>query len=113
MGMGMINLSEVKEGMVTKSAVMSQGRMIIGEGATVTPKMLRIFKTWGVTEIDVEGDFSESEMEAEANIDEEALKKIQEGLSLRFGEIDPQDKIMHEIYRIAKKKEIQRFAQQK
>ena len=111
--MSMINLSEVKLGMVTKSPIMSQGRMIIGEGATITQKMLRIFKTWGVTEIDVDGDFSESEQEAEVNIDTDMLKQIQEDLSLRFGEINPKHEIMQEIYRIAKKKEIQRLAQKK
>lgn len=53
--MAIIRTSEVTPGMVLAvDARDMSGRLLLAAGGEVTPKHLKIFKTWGVTEVDVQ-----------------------------------------------------------
>jgi hypothetical protein len=52
--MAVKRINEISPGMVlAANALDMSGRMLLGAGSEITPKHLKIFKTWGVTEVDV------------------------------------------------------------
>ncbi len=55
--MALIRVDKLKEGMVIKKDVTAPtGRFIMASGATVEPRHLKLLKSWGVVEVEVEGD---------------------------------------------------------
>lgn len=59
--MTMLKLDELQPGMVLASdAICLNGRVLLRAGATLTEKHLRIFRTWGLNEADIEGVDAES-----------------------------------------------------
>ena len=55
--MALIRVDKLKEGMVIKKDVTAPtGRFIMASGATVESRHLKLLKSWGVVEVEVEGD---------------------------------------------------------
>jgi hypothetical protein len=54
-----INIDHLAPGMMLRSSVCDRsGRMLLPGGNELTEKHLRIFRTWGIIEADIEGDDS-------------------------------------------------------
>ena len=54
--MGLVNLADVQPGMVLRADVVArEGRLLLGAGATLTERDVRLFAMWDVGELDVEG----------------------------------------------------------
>lgn len=54
--MGKINIDNVQEGMVLNDDVKDhRGMVLLSAGKTISEKNLRIFRMWGITEVDVKG----------------------------------------------------------
>ena len=52
--MNSIKIKLIREGMVTAAAVKDRmGRTLLAKGKTITDKHLKVFKTWGITEISI------------------------------------------------------------
>ena len=78
-----VGIEELKPGMILDRPVSNhQGVLLLEAGAKVTKKNIRIFKSWGVTEVSVKGEMSratDSAGQPELHInesDEMQLKKI-------------------------------------
>lgn len=111
--MPILNLNDLKVGMVIAKPVKVQGRVIIGAGATLTDKVLHLFKTWGVTEAEIADESIGGPGEEKINLSEEELKKINEAVDYRFKTADVSEEIMAEVRRIAVKKEVDKVLQKK
>lgn len=49
-------LDEIRTGMVLNRNVLDvRGRLLLGEGAAITNQHLRIFRAWGVAEVEIDG----------------------------------------------------------
>ena len=51
-----VDIDAIKSGMILGHSVKnSQGVLLLEAGTKITPKNIRIFKSWGVTEVTVKG----------------------------------------------------------
>lgn len=74
--MGKVNLDDIKPGMKIEKDVQDRsGRVLLRAGAEITERHLNIFRTWGVTEADIES-MSRQDAAAQAarELDPEALQ---------------------------------------
>jgi hypothetical protein len=77
------------------------GRMLLSAGSVVTEKHLNVFKTWGVTEVEIvesDNEVTNSDSELDLNsIDPILLEKIEEKLKQQFFHNDLQHPMMKEL----------------
>jgi hypothetical protein len=95
-----IPLSEVQPGMIlARAATNPRGQVLLKAGAEVQPKHLRIFQSWGVVDLEVEGRDGPADVpasEAAARIearfrlagDDPRLAELREALLERIAEDD-------------------------
>lgn len=111
--MGILNINDLKPGMVLAQAALNKhGAVILGEGSVLTEKHINSFKTWGVTEADIEGVDSEQmvkkEMEALSN---DIVESIERELDEFFPPFEG-NSVIEEIYKIVKKIRLRQAANQ-
>lgn len=79
--MALLGIGEIDAGMVLADDLRSpNGRMILPKGSVIQDKHLRIFKTWGVTEADIEGvsrEEAQAQAQAQARISPENLQNAE------------------------------------
>lgn len=107
--MTMINISELKEGMVVVAPVVVQGNVMVPEGKTLTAKMLHILKAWGITAVDVAGAVESVEEDFGADIPSASLDKMREAINYRLKSIKPDDELMNEVKRLMMKRSVQEY----
>lgn len=112
--MPLINLNDLKEGMVTAKPVSIQNRIIIGEGVKLTEKSIHLFKAWGVVTVEVVADNLTTDKDEESTaLNAQQLKEIYDTIDNRFRLVDENDEIMAEVKRIASKIETKEFLKAK
>lgn len=98
--MAIIKLKHLEPGVTLSEDVKdANGRMLLNSGATVTEKHLKIFKTWGVTEVSILGEGSEeanTELEL-ADIDPELLHSITQQIDELFVHCDQNHPVYNEL----------------
>ncbi len=102
--MGTINIADVRPDMVLAADVKDRhGHVLLKAGEAVTEKALKIFKMWGVTDLDVEG---VDQKVVEARADDEydpALVEAAERVTMdRFRHADSDDPVVRELMRLFK-----------
>lgn len=102
--MGILNLNDLKEGMVLAGDIKNKhGNILIKGGNTLTAKHILLMKAWGVTEADVVGfDRDEIERREMDAASPELVEAIEKELRAVFPPLDHHP-VMAEIYRIARK----------
>jgi putative nucleotidyltransferase with HDIG domain len=63
------------------------GRLLLAKGEEIQPAHIRVFKIWGVSEVNIIGEV-ETKDSAEADIDPDVLKKTKDYTSLIFRHVD-------------------------
>ena len=101
--MGMINISDVRPGMVLAADVQDRnGRVLLAKGVEITEKHVRIFKMWGVTEADIQGVALEDVAAQEAATSDPAVRqKAEEAIQKQFQFADCEHPGMKELVRLA------------
>lgn len=101
--MGMVNVDDLRPGMVlSKSVLAPNGRFLLGEGTNLEDKHIRALKTWGAVSAEVEGvSREEAEAEADAVIDPIILERAEELVSPLFALNDETDDVVQEMQRLA------------
>ncbi len=110
--MAIIPTNKLTPGMVLKSAVYDiTGRLLLGEGAEICWKHITIFKTWGITEVEIEGDVDGDAVEdAVIQADEETLYMVRKELEELFSFTDLNNSpVTKEIFRLSVKYKIDRI----
>ena len=99
--MAMIHINKLEPGMVLADEVRDlSGRLLLGKGKTVQPDHFRVFKIWGVTEINIRGNNGGKE-EAKPNLDPEQIEKIKESTLQVFSHNDLNHPAIKEIFRLS------------
>ncbi len=111
--MGMLNINDLKAGMVlAQSAVNRHGVVILAEDNILTEKHINYFKTWGITEVDIKDidcdQVIKQEMETLAN---DVVESIERELDELFPPLEA-NPVMEEIYKIVKKASLKQAANQ-
>ena len=102
--MGMINIVDVSPGMVLADDVKDRhGHVLLRETETITEKHVRIFKMWGVTELDVRGvDQEVIEARAAEDFAPALLQAAERVMQERFRHADGDDPVVRELMRLFK-----------
>ncbi len=99
--MGMIHINELKPGMVLADEVRDfSGRLLLGKGKPVQPDHFRVFKIWGVTEVNIRGNNGDQE-ESNLNLDPEQIEKIKKSALQVFSHTDLEHPAIKEIFRLS------------
>lgn len=103
--MGLLNISDVKPGMITNKPVYTpQGFLLLKEGITLNERHIRIFKSWGVLQIDIIGVKKEDIEDIEKKkLTKQEIEDIENKLNKKFSTWKTNDEFSKEIIRITKK----------
>jgi hypothetical protein len=102
--MGVLNLSDLKAGMVLAADVKNKhGNILMKAGILLAEKHLMVLKTWGISEADVVGVEKDQVVQEELNtISPELIEAIENDLRKFFPPLDNQP-VLAEIFRITRK----------
>ena len=99
--MGMIHINNLESGMMLADEVRDlSGRLLLGKGKTVQRDHFRIFKTWGITEVNICGNNGNKE-DAKNNLDIEQIEKIKDSTLKVFIHNDLNHPAIKEIYQLS------------
>jgi len=102
--MGVINIADVRPDMVLAADVKDRhGHVLLKEGETITDKHVKIFKMWGITDLDVRGvDQAVIEARAAEEVDPEVLEAAERVARDKFRHADGEDPVVRELIRLFK-----------
>ena len=99
--MGILHINKLEPGMVLAHEVKDlSGRLLLGKGKTIQPDHLRVFKIWGVTEVNINGNNGGKE-EARPDFNPEQYKEIKENTQQVFRYCDLEHPAIKEIFRLS------------
>ena len=100
--MGMTAIDKIEPGMVLAAEAKDRnGKILLNAGAAITEKHLRIFKMWGVHELDIEGvDQAQLAAETLSQIDPAALAEAEERARALFVHCDSANPVVQELLRL-------------
>lgn len=99
--MGIIHINKLKPGMILDEEVRDiNGRLLLKRNKKIQSSHIRIFKIWGITEVNIQG--SNGNRQAPANPhDPEAIEKIKKATMGLFCHVDLEHPAIEEIFRIS------------
>ncbi|MFO7709838.1 MAG: HDOD domain-containing protein [Desulfobacterales bacterium] len=96
--MGAVRIKELRTGMVLADDVTDiKGRLLLPKGKPIGPEHVRIFKIWGIPQVQVVGTPGEAEASAPA-IDPARLESVRRSLEHRFRLTDRNHPAIREIF---------------
>ena len=102
-----LNVDELKQGMILARPVRNhQGILLLEAGAKITRKNIRIFKSWGVSEITIKGNLTEAR-KSPGNDDSKTRDSIEKQLREKFSDV-LDDPVMVGIFNAARNQLIKR-----
>jgi len=99
--MGIIHINKLKPGMVLDEEVKDiNGRLLLKKDKKIQPDHIRIFKIWGITEVNIQGN-NGSKDEPIDPADPELVEKIKKSTLDHFRHTDLEHPAVKEIFRIS------------
>lgn len=99
--MGIVHTNNLKPGMVLAEEVRDvNGRLLLSKGSGIQPSHLRIFKIWGITEVNVIGDIGHKNR-PEPYVQPELIEKIRDKTLSKFSRADMDHPALKEIFRLS------------
>ena len=100
--MGILALDNLAEGMVLKSDVFDRsGRLLLGCGAELSAKHLRMFRMWGISAVNIAGvDDQTGGIPHVADVDPARLTQVENELRSLFRNSDLSSPAMGELFRL-------------
>ncbi len=101
--MGKIGIEFLAPGMKLKSDVKDiNGRLLFPSGKDISAKHITVFRSWGVTEVDVHGEGpDEDEPAINKEINPLLIKRAEEELCIAFLHTDTGNPAVREIFRLS------------
>jgi hypothetical protein len=88
---------------LAENAVDRNGRVLLKAGTELTEKHLKVFKTWGLTEANIEGISREDVVDSVAEqVDPQLLEEVDQRLRVLFQHVDLEHPAMAELFRLRK-----------
>ena len=100
--MGIVHVDDLKSGMVLAGDIKdSMGRFLLRQGIALQDKHIEIFKSWGITEADIEGiDQKKASEETTQQIDPDILQKCENYASRLFQYSNNEHEAIKELKRL-------------
>ena len=100
-------LQRLKPGMtVAKPVYHHRDVLLVNEEAELTEKHIKLFKSWGITEVWIEGESKEKERRY-VELENQAQQSVEQELNEKFCEV-LEDEVMAEIMKVAGKQLVKR-----
>lgn len=101
--MGLVSLADVEPGMVLRADVVArEGRLLLGAGATLSERDVRLCAMWDVAEVDVEGlsrdDVAGAALSRLSRAERDAIERR---VQLLFRHNDPGDPVVAALMHLA------------
>ncbi len=100
--MANIDITHLQPGMIVNSDVITNiGRLLLPAGTELTEEHLRVFRTWGITEVDIQNDAKQDISAGDsAQIDPVLLQEIETELNGLFRHTDLKHPVINKLYRL-------------
>jgi len=99
--MGIIHINNLQRGMVLADEVRDvSGRLLLAKGKTIQADHLRIFKIWGVTDVNIRGNHGLTDAVI-PDLDLEQMERIKENTLPVFSHTDLEHPAIKEIFRLS------------
>ena len=96
-----VNLADIEVQMVLAEDVIgAQGRPLLPQGTVITPKHIRIMKTWGIHSVCVEGEEPPS-AQAEKTFSAAVLQAAEQNVTPRFQHVDLNHPLLSYLFKEA------------
>ena len=95
---------------VAKPVYHHHDMLLVNEGAELTEKHIKLFKSWGITEVWVEGESKEQE-QSFIELEKQTRESVEKDLNEKFNEVF-EDEVMAEIMKVASKQLVKRALSQ-
>jgi HD-like signal output (HDOD) protein len=100
--MGLVHVDNIEADMVLSEDVRDiKSRLLLTKGQKIQSKHIRIFKIWGITEVNVVGESRDKKNNTEILIDPDKLEKITEEKKFLFKHVDLSHPAVQELFRIS------------
>jgi hypothetical protein len=111
--MGLISVNDIKPGMKLAAEVKDRsGRTLLAAGQEITEKHLKIFKTWGVTDANIEGASQEDMVSQEmVSVDPELARQAEESVLARFRHAGTTHAALKELARLATMRRVREMSE--
>jgi len=111
--MGVLSVNDLKGGMVLAREVTNKhGNILLERGDVMDEKHIMLLKSWGVTEVDIEGvDREQVEKKEMEELSPDLIATIEEELKGLFPDFGD-NSIMKELYRVIRKFKIKHAVEQ-
>jgi len=111
--MGVLSVNDLKDGMVLASEARNKhGNILLKKGDTLEEKHITLFKSWGITEADIEGvDREEVEKREMEELSPEIIASVERELKDLFSEFGD-NHLMEELQRVTKKFKLKKAAEE-
>lgn len=100
--MANIDIAHLQPGMIVNSDVITNlGRLLLPAGTEITGKHLHVFRTWGITEVDIKS-VTKQDITAVDNvqIDPALLQEVETELNGLFRHTDRGHSVINKLYRV-------------
>ena len=97
----------LKPGMIVAKPVYHHDVLLVNEGAVLNDKYLKLFKSWGISDVWIEGESKEKE-QSDAEHQKQAQETVEVELNEKFGEV-LDDEVMIEIMKVAGEQLVKRM----
>jgi HD-like signal output (HDOD) protein len=99
--MGIVHTNKLQPGMVLADEVRDvNGRLLLAKGKSIQPPHIRIFKIWGITEVNIFGDIGHKDP-GETLVNPDLIEKTREEIKLIFSHNDLDHPAIKEIFRLS------------
>jgi hypothetical protein len=100
--MANIDIAHLQPGMIVNSDVITNlGRLLLPAGTEITGKHLHVFRTWGITEVDIQSDTEQEITAADtAQIDPVLLQEVETELNELFRHTDREHPFIKKLYSV-------------
>ena len=101
--LALVPLNQLMAGMVlAEDAVCLNGRVLLRRGSTLTEQHLKIFRTWGLADVDIVGaDGTTVTAGVSDDADPELVKKERKAINERFRHVDTGNQMISALIRCA------------
>jgi len=106
--MALIRISNVKPGQVVAADVKDRsGRILLSANTELTSDNIKIIKSWGVVEIDVQGELNGTSVDSGLEkVNPEQLQAIELELSKRFRFLNKSHPFIHELFEVCLRRKL-------
>ena len=111
--MGVLSVNDLKEGMVLASEIKNRhGNVLLQKGDALEEKHIMRLKSWGITEVDIEGvDRDQVEKREMEVLSSDLIASVEEELDGLFPDYGD-NALMKEVYRVVKKCKLKKVAEE-